>query len=111
MKICQPVERADPWHKAVLAASGNDKAFQAVQSPVDGSLRDGEGAGAVIGPCNHISLLIQTDEAAIVVPLRFHKLKLPRKAAADKDENASSVDAVVLQHAIRQHRTVGRAAT
>src|SRR2546426_10238315 len=110
MKISQPVECADPRHKAVLASSGDHEAWQVVQPPADGMLWDGEGAAAVIGPSDHISLLIQTDEAAIVVPLRFHELKLPREIAADEDEDTSSVEAVVFQHALGQHRAVRRTA-
>ena len=55
--------------------------------------------------------MLQTDEVAVVVPLRFHELKLTREAAAQEEEDTSSAEAVVFHHALGQQGTVGRTAT
>jgi len=108
MKISQPLECSDSRQKAVRASSGDHEAWQVVQTHADGRVRGREGAAAIIGPRDHISLMIEPDEVAIVVPLRFHELKLTGEAAAQEDEDTSPVEAVVFQHALGQQGTVGQ---
>ena len=46
MKISQPLECSDSRQKAVRASSGDHEAWQIVQTPADGIVRDGEGAAS-----------------------------------------------------------------
>ena len=50
------------------------------------------------------------DEDAVVDPLRLDELELPLQVRAREDERDAAVNAIVLEHAVRQHRSVARAA-
>ena len=52
----------------------------------------------------------RADEDAVVQPLRLDELELALQVRTREDEDDAPVDAVVLEHAVGQHRAVARAA-
>jgi hypothetical protein len=46
------------------------------------------------------------DEVALGYPLRLQELELPTQMRADQQEDATAISAVILEHALRQERSV-----
>src|SRR5262249_56398410 len=106
----QPPQRAQAGHEAVLAASHGDETRQAMKALADRPLGNGEDAVALVIADERILLGSMTDEIAVGHPLRLHELELLPLVRADQQEHAPTLDAVILEHAIWQRRSVIRAA-
>ena len=69
-----------------------------------------EHAGPVVRADERVLLGGRADEDAVVQPLRLDELELALEVRAGEHEDDPAVDAVVLEHALGQHRPVARAA-
>src|SRR5215216_846886 len=109
-QLRQPAQRSPPRGEAVLAAAGDHEWRQALQPAPNRPLRDGERAGTIVWPDERVLLGRGTDEDAVVQPLRLDELELAFQVRAGEDEDDAPVDAIVLEHALGQHRAVARPA-
>src|SRR5262249_43662246 len=111
LKICEPAQGAQSGHEAVLAASGNDEPWYALQPATDRPPREGKYAGSIVRSAHRILLGgSAAEEDPVVDPLRLHELELPLQMRSDEGEHDAPVGIVVFQHSFRERGTVRRPA-
>src|SRR4051812_48512226 len=106
----EPAQSAQARGEAVLAATGHDERRQLLQPAADGPVRDRQGSRPVVGADERILLTGRADEDAVVQPLRLDELELAVQVRPGEHEHDPAVRAVVFELALRQHRSVARAA-
>src|SRR5215218_6729076 len=110
VQLREPPQSRQAGREAVLATPRRHEWHEPLQASANRALRDREHPGLVAASDERVTLLRCADEDPVVEPLRLDELELALEVRAGEDEDDSTVDAVVLEHAVGQHRTVARPA-
>src|SRR3954467_7466228 len=102
-EVGQPAESPNTRHEEVLATSTRNKAWHVLEATSDGTPRNGEGAGTIVGAGDRVLLVVQSNKVTVVHPDAFGKLELPGQAGAEKAEHHTAISPVVFERALRQH--------
>src|SRR3984957_9049724 len=95
-QLCQPLERAQSRHEAVLTTTHHDKLGEPMKSAPNGLIRDGKDPFSVGVSHNRVLLGTKIDEIAARNPLRLHKLELALQMGTNQQEDAAALRPVIL---------------
>jgi hypothetical protein len=102
----EPPQGPQSRHEAVLAATGDDKARQSLQTLSDRTARNCKTVPGLNRADDRILVAARSKENAVIDPLRLDELELPSKVRAHEGEHQSTVDTVILELAFRKQGAV-----